>query len=248
MTLAGVAAGAALLGGVAMIAGTLKGGAEGAKWTSDGGMLATVGTLGMGALGAGTAAETATNASVDAADSGAISAGTQATINSNAAAGTATNMSTAATNADQLAFNATQDGLFNGGAGTPTYSPSSPPSLGSTNLLNASNQPAVNSNTPAANEAAARGAATNSIPTTAQPGAGYNWDAAAGKWQPPSSSLTSNNNMMTLLGNSMSGYSQGQNTQAQIDAMKALQTQRIQADQARVANSQYNPLLTASNK
>jgi hypothetical protein len=60
--------------------------------------------------------------------------------------------------------------------------------------------------------------------------------------------LTSNNNLMKLAGDAMQGYSQGQNTQAQMDAYQALQTQRIQADAAARALNQYNPLLSAINK
>lgn len=251
LTLATVAAGATLLGGVMMIAGTIKGGAEGAKWASIGSTLATVGSLGMNFTAT-------TSAAADtAAHEAAVANSTTGNFVDAAAAPTAA--STAGS--DVATSLMSPPSMANIGDGSMLVNPlnsGSSSALAASDTLNTGasmTAPVIDSSGTSltapesiASDAAARGAATNSIPTTAQPGAGYNWDTAAGKWRPPSSSLTSNNNMMTLLGGTMNGYSQGQMTQAQIDAMKELQTQRIQADQARVSGTQYNPLLTASNK
>jgi len=236
--LGAVAAGATLLGGVAMIAGTLKGGAEGAKWTGDGSMLAAIGSLGMnftGASAAGTGAAE-TNATVNAADSGAISQGAQVTLDANAAAGTTTNMATAATNADQVAFNAAQDQAFNAANGITATPAATSPVLGANpnNPLNATLNPSpAVSSAPAPTINASGTGVTAGTDTAAR--------TAATTIQPPSSSLTSNNNLMLLAGNAMSGYSQGQ-------AAQEIQRQRVAAEQQAFARSQYNPLLTASNK
>lgn len=62
--LGSLAAGASILGGAAMIAGTIKGGAKGNKWISIGGLLALGGSLGT-SMGSKITAGVATNAAAE---------------------------------------------------------------------------------------------------------------------------------------------------------------------------------------
>lgn len=242
LTLLGtVAAGATLLGGVAMLAGTIKGGPEGAKWTSDGGMMAAAGSLGMNALGP--SGMTEAGAADTAANQSAVANSTTGNFVDAGAAPT----STSTAGSDVAGNLMSSPSAANIGDGSMLSNPLNAAS--NTQSLATAGAPSALTQTPMVSTPASATAPTvNATGTGVTAGNDVAARTAATTIQPPSSSLTSNNNLMTLAGNAMQGYNNAQMTQAQMDAYQKLQTQRIQADQARFAGSQYNPLLTSSNK
>jgi len=246
LTLATVAAGATMLGGVLMIAGGLKGGAEGNKWAGQGSILATVGSLGMAMTGpvAPPAEGAPSNAVATQADLTATGVDPGA-----ASASASTPGASAATPASEIpgttqaAANTSQDTVGN------LISSNASPAASGSGVINTSANPLMTSPTaPTGAIVNASGTGVVAPSATAAETAATTTPTIPSTIQPPNTSLTSPNSVAMIAGQAMAGYNQGQVTQAQIDAAAALQQNQINANVQRLNSIQYNPLFTASNK
>lgn len=272
LTLATVAAGATMLGGVLMIAGGLKGGKEGAKWIGQGSMLALVGSLGTAAAGSSAASTTGT------AETG--TTGAQAAEQSNAAAqavspgqGTLNpsdltqTVQPSATLNDAVTAQGTTTGANTVNVATPlnvtnptiaTPNAVAAPDISNTaTSVNAANpavgqQAATTIQTPGLAPGSGLSGMTTPIPTTAPPTATATWNpAGAGSWvekSVPNMSLTSPNGIATMAGQAAAGYAQGQSQQAGYETQQQMLAAQIAQQNNFSAARQYNPLLTATNK